>query len=278
VSAERFAAIPERFTNALQAGELTLREFGLGCYLVATANHVTRALHRQLAALAAEAGYGTVKEKLSRDLKSLEAGGWITLRVRQGQRSAWKITLRGLRRDFGIEIAAGTEVTSPPSSGNGRPTVGLVPDGAGSRPLHGREQLDVDVDVPPFPPATGGTGRRRSKSERREERFKASLSETLRKSFESLSAPDRAQLCDLYRQSTGLRRARGSYGSTWKADPLGTDRPPTGPERSQLPLYEKPSPDEFLLTWLDCRELVYAGRESEGDPASTSGSGGWGSL
>ena len=165
---DRFAAVPEPFTAALRARQITYRQYGLGVYLLATADHRTQELMRTLEQLSAEQGFPKGRDSLSRDLRALEAGGWITCEISPGQ-SIWRITITGLvrrtsaeplqhlgtkRPDF-AEVAAARERDSERDIPHGDKVL------ADLEPPHAATALDVEVDVeenPPNPPSGGTWG------------------------------------------------------------------------------------------------------------------------
>lgn len=103
--------------------------------------------------------------------------------------------------------------------------------------------------TPPNPP-TGGN--RRTSEERRADRFADSLNEHDRMLFDAIVPGDQRGIVSEYQQATGLRYVRGSHGSSWKLDPLGSDQKPGGFEAGLVPpgFAGKPSPGEFLNAWL----------------------------
>lgn len=259
---ERFAAVPERFTEALRARQITWRQYALGVYLLGTADHRSWELTRTLEQLSAESAFPMTRDSLSRDLRALESGGWIRCEIGVGQ-SLWRIKITGLRRRTSAEPpqtlrkekADSAEVPSASElyAGAG------VPHGSkvlyDLEPPHAATALDVDVDVdnPPNPPSGGNMGlRKRTNYERRIARFGRKLSGEQLASFQSLTPDARAQVVERHAASTGLRRARGSGGASYKNDVLGDYPLPTGSEALQLPpdYAGKAMPADFFRAWL----------------------------
>jgi len=115
--------------------------------------------------------------------------------------------------------------------------------------------------TPPNPP-TGGNGdnhaeERPNTVSRRRSRFAAALTITGRDFFEALDRDVQNSAASYYGRVTGLRFARGSHGSAWVADPLGTDPPPKGHEASLIPrdFSGKPTADVFLQRYLERQAL-----------------------
>lgn len=106
-------------------------------------------------------------------------------------------------------------------------------------------KLEVGSDTP-LTPLKGG---RRSREERKLHGFASKLTGALHAQFDSLAVHDREALVTAYSHSTGLRHVRGTHGSSWKTDPLGSDRPGAA-DRAQLPTNaRKSTPEGFVRAW-----------------------------
>lgn len=102
---------------------------------------------------------------------------------------------------------------------------------------------------PPLTPPRGGT--RLSKEERQVIRFGDKLEGDDREMWDCLSQLGQMQVVELHRRVTGLRYVRGSHGSSWRIDVLGTDPRPSGVESNQVPpaYGGKPSESDVLWAW-----------------------------
>jgi hypothetical protein len=258
---ERFAAVPERFTAALRARQITYRQYGLGIYLLATANHYTRELTRTLEQLSAEQGFPKGRDSLSRDLRALETGGWITCQIGPGK-SLWTITITGLLRGTSAGPSQHLRTKRPDfaevASARERDKEADIPHGDKLRddlePPHAATALDVDVEEenPPNPPEGGERGTSRmTTTERRAARFVAKLTPEQLAAFKELPASTQAEIVSAQFSSTGLRETRGSMGRGFKSDPLGCD--PKPPPTFELPPdYDgRVNPSTFFTAWIE---------------------------
>lgn len=96
-------------------------------------------------------------------------------------------------------------------------------------------------DLPPNPRKRGDW---RSPEERRTQKFADKLNGV--SGWEDLTDTQRHDVIAAYASSTGLRYVRGTHGSAWKIDPLGTDPVPKGSEEIPPEFSGKPSPAAFL--------------------------------
>lgn len=111
--ADRFARVPQRFYDALASGEVSHRQFVLGCYLAGQVDYVTGKAALTLKALADGLDWPWSDETLRKDLLGMRPQ-WIEYEVRQGQRSRYVFRLTGLQVGGHLQRQRGApvEVTS----------------------------------------------------------------------------------------------------------------------------------------------------------------------
>jgi hypothetical protein len=89
--------IPRRFFDALARGDISGRQFQLGCYLAGAVDFRTGERALSLRSLGEEADYGPSEDTLLRDLKALRQD-WIEFDISQGRRKPYVFRLTGLKR------------------------------------------------------------------------------------------------------------------------------------------------------------------------------------
>lgn len=152
-----YVQVPRRFYDALARGEITGRQFRLGCHLAGAVHWKTGEVSLTLRALADGCDWTWSEDTLLRDLRALRPA-WIEFEVGQGQRRPYVFRLTGLRRreegepplDFRTETPSPAEVT---------PTLRKL-DEAGPR--------QPERDSPDPLPASGGSPKKRREETSRE--------------------------------------------------------------------------------------------------------------
>lgn len=91
-----YERLPHEVTTALGRGDLTLRQYGLLCYLISKADYQVEGPPEYsigLAGLAERLSWDESLESLRRGLRRLKTQGWIDYRARTGPRNIYVIQL-----------------------------------------------------------------------------------------------------------------------------------------------------------------------------------------